>query len=121
MSRGAKAVALQLGGKTFWLQYDIDKLCLLEELLDLSVDEINAQLASNGRLGFVRAVLWAGLQAHHPAFDLKAAGELLALSGAEGVGPAIGAAFAKAFPGPEAAEDQVASENPPLPTGDGTG
>lgn len=112
MSKGAKAVSLELGGRTLWLQYDIDKLILLEDLLDLGVDEINAQLATNGRLGFVRAVLWAGLQAHQPGIDLKAAGELLALPGADGVGAAIGTAFLKAFPQPEAA---TGAADPPEP------
>jgi hypothetical protein len=108
MSKGAKAVALKLGGgkaeRTYWLEYDIDKMCLLEDLLDLDIEEITQQLVTNTRVGFKRAVLWAGLQNHQPGIDLKAAGELFTLPGSALVNGQIIAAINKAFPDPEAAE-----------------
>ncbi|WP_337186579.1 hypothetical protein [Phenylobacterium sp.] len=119
MSKGAMAVALTLGRgeaeTTYWLQYDVDKMAQLEELLDLDIEEINRRIATSKRIGFARAVLWAGLQAHHPDIALKPAGELLRLPGADKVGEKVLAALEKAFPSPEAAEGLA--DPPPTPEG----
>lgn len=108
MSKGAKAVRLELGAdgekREFWLQFDIDKICQMEELLDLDVLQIEARLPAYGRLGFLRVVLWAGLQTHQPKMSLRDAGELLAEPGNEAIRAKIIEAYQKAFPAPEAAE-----------------
>lgn len=91
------------------LVYNIDALCTLEDRLDLSVTEIAEKLGGNLRLGFLRAVLWAGLRERHPGIDEKAAGEFIRELGGVAVGALVGEALAAAF-APEAASG---SENPP--------
>jgi hypothetical protein len=117
MSKGAKAVRLELGAggdkREFWLQFDIDKVCQMEELLDLDVLQIEARLPRSGRLGFLRVVLWAGLQTHQPALSLREAGELLAAPGSEAIRPKIIEAYQKAFPLPEAAEGALDPQGTP--------
>lgn len=118
MADGGKSVVLQLGALSFRLQYDIDALVMLEDLLDQPWDDIRAQLTTNQRVGFTRAVLWAGLQAHHPNLGLKPAGELLNHAEAEAIGPAIAAALRKAFPVDEGAASGAADPPQPAETPD---
>lgn len=63
-------------GEAFTLQFDVDAVCLLEDLLDKSVFEVSA-LMSRGRITAIRAALWAGLQHHHSGLSLKRVGEMM--------------------------------------------
>jgi hypothetical protein len=67
-----------VSGEAFTLQFTIDAVCTLEELLDKSSMEIFGLLA-RGRIGVMRAAMWAGLQAHHPKITLREAGEMIPL------------------------------------------
>lgn len=115
MSKGANAVSFVIGEAqdTLWLEFDIDAVVQLEDLLDQDVLLIAARLGNSKRLGFLRALLWAGLQKHHPAFDLVAAGELLRQRGGFVIADKIVEAFRKAFPNPEAGDK--AEPGPPTP------
>ncbi|MCR5874363.1 hypothetical protein LRS10_09425 [Phenylobacterium sp. J426] len=91
-------VSFEASGEAYRLQFSIDAICTLEDLLDKSVAEIGVQMA-RGRIGAIRASLWAGLREHHPKLPLKDAGELLkdpALKGGkatEYIGQALKLAF----------------------------
>lgn len=126
-------VALAAAGATYMLVYSADALCQLEDLLGRGIIDISLEIMSWGpkldaegrplpetpdaalkrvqaiRMTTVRALLWAGLQEHHPDVDLKAAGTLMiAAGGLDGVMPKIGAAFALAFP-----EAETSAAHPP--------
>lgn len=91
-------VDFELDGRTFTLSYSIDSLCVLEDLLDLSVTEIGRQMATAPRLGFLRAVLWAGLRDHHPGLEVVQVGEMITQIGFEKLGQLIAVAYFKSFP-----------------------
>ena len=65
-----------VSGEAYALQFTIDAICTLEELLDKSSMEIFTLLA-RGRIGVLRAAMWTGLQAHHPKVTVREAGELI--------------------------------------------
>lgn len=70
----------------------------------------------------LRALLWGGLQRHHPALTLHAAGDLLhaALRGGESSAAALGeqiaAAIAEAFPPPPSPAGTPATKTGPSST-----
>lgn len=101
-------VSFSADRKTYTLRYSADALTKLENILDKSVLELFEdfkQIEENPmsvRIGFVRALLWGGLQDHHPELDLIAAGELIAPAGGMAVVVTkISEAFVRAFPGAE--------------------
>lgn len=96
-------VSFEVGELTYRLVFNINTLCTLEDHLDASVAEIAQKLSGEVRLGFLRSVIWAGLQEHHPGLTLKQAGDIIGGIGAGNVGPQITKALASAF-GTEAAE-----------------
>lgn len=98
-------LAITAGGRPYVLQYTSDSLVELEDALDMGIMAILAELQTwstdprKMRLKWVRALFWAGLRAHHPEVDLKAAGELItevegkALQVVNLTGEAMGLAF----------------------------
>jgi hypothetical protein len=96
-------VSFEASGEAYRLQFSIDAICTLEDLLDKSVADIGVQMA-RGRIGTIRAALWAGLREHHPKVTLKDAGELLtepalkAGKAAELIGQALMLAFGEQEP-----------------------
>lgn len=91
-------VSFEASGETYRLQFTIDAICTLEDLLDKSVADIGVQMA-RGRIGTIRAALWAGLREHHPKVTLREAGDLLTDPGLKGgrsvefIGQALKLAF----------------------------
>lgn len=117
MPKGPNAVLLELGPmpndlaggpQSLWLEFSIDALCQIEEVLDLDPDEILARIGNTKRIGFNRALLWGALQAYHPGFDLKAAGELFRRPGAAKIAAKLLDAVRKAFPQEGDSEDDAA-------------
>ena len=109
-----------VSGEAYTLQFTIDAICTLEELLDKSSMEIFTLLA-RGRIGVLRAAMWAGLQARHPKITLREAGEIIPHIKGEPkalqlVTRAMNLAFGEADQDGEAAEDGKAD-----PPADGTG
>ncbi len=84
-------------GETLTVLLSINALCLLEERLDKDATQIGAMIVTNQRMTFMRAVLWAGLQEHHPKIDEKAAGRIIALVGAPKAAEVMLESFTKAF------------------------
>ncbi|WP_426041503.1 hypothetical protein [Brevundimonas sp. TWP2-3-4b1] len=99
-------VAFDVEGRTYLLVFNVNALCEVEYLLNLSTDRILAALMVSPPLHVVRALLWGGLRQHHPEVDLKIAGDLIESAG--GSGPAlekIGEALMSAFPEAEEGSD----------------
>lgn len=101
-------VSFEVDGKTYTLRYSTDALVQLEDKLDRGIVDISAEMMTWGktpskmRLGLIRAVLWAGLQDHHPDIDIKAAGELITKAGGlAAIANLVGEGMALAFPSPE--------------------
>lgn len=96
-------LALQVGEKSYTLRFSANALCALEDALDVSVVEFGDMLTDpkRVRLKTVRAVMWAGLQDHHPAITLKEAGDIIQELTMAKAMAAIGSAFELAFPTPD--------------------
>jgi hypothetical protein len=108
-----------VSGEAYTLQFTIDAVCTLEDLLDKSSMEIATALA-RGRIGTLRAAMWAGLQAHHK-ISVREAGELIPQIKGEAkalqlVTRAMNLAFGGVDETEEAAEDGKVD-----PPADGTG
>lgn len=69
-------VSFEVSGKTYRLQFTIDAICQLEDTLDKSVGGFLADL-HRGRVGALRAGLWAGLREHHHDVTIRQAGDFL--------------------------------------------
>lgn len=99
-------------GGEWTLRYDVNALCAAEDKLGAAVSELARRLEAEPSMRDLRAMLWAGLQAHHPEVDEAHAGRLLAPNDmADAIGRALGAAFPDAAPADRA--------NPPAAGGDG--
>lgn len=97
-------------GRTLTLAYSFDALCAVEEVAARSISEVLAEISKGApRLTTARALIYGGLQQHHPEVTLTEAGELI-LSDGPAVSEAMNRALAAAFP--KAAEGRQAA-NPP--------
>lgn len=118
---GANAVkgeaGISVAGRDYVLAFNINAMCEVEYVLNLSTDQILRALASSPPLHIVRALLWGGLRQHHPDVDLIGAGNLIELMGGPGLAlDGIGKALISAFP---EAKDEPA--NPRKGAAAGTG
>lgn len=113
-------VALRVGEEDYTLRYSHSALVALERALDKGLLEIMEQIASarDMRLGTVVALLWAGLQKHHPGMSEGDACDLLddIEGGAAGAVAVIDEAFRRAFNAPG-----TKGTNPPTSAGNGIG
>ena len=65
-------VAFQVADAEYTLKFSTNAICELEERLNKGLNEIVANMA---RVSVVRAMLWAGLRAHHPGDTACQAGQ----------------------------------------------
>lgn len=118
-------VTAELGGKTWSLEYTIDALCQLEDLLDLSALDILASVArGNTRLGLTRALIWAALRVHHPEVTVAQAGEMIRHADGKAFVAKVSDAFLQCWPTPDPAQEAdgaAAANPPPTDAGGGTG
>lgn len=107
-------VTFEADGKQWTLAYSINALCVLEDALGMGIGEVVERFGNvqKLRLNTVRAVLWAGLNDHHPEVSLKQAGELIADMTLPTSIDLLGRAFSLAFP-----DGKDESGNPPQPGG----
>lgn len=77
-------VTLKLSdGRTLTLEYDFDGLIALEEAAGMRMPEVYAELQrlektkGSPSLRLSRAIIFGGLQQHHPEMTLKEAGDLI--------------------------------------------
>jgi hypothetical protein len=92
-------VALVVGNLEYTLKFSTNAICELEDRLDKGLNTI---IANMERLSTVRALLWAGLRAHHPEVTILGVGEIVDSVGAARVTEALGKALTAAFPAEKA-------------------
>lgn len=110
-------------GVAFTLQFSVNAIVALEDVLDKSIIQIPRLLLSH-RMGPLRAAFWAGLQEHHPGITLKDAGELIPkIEGDKKALQLVGEAIEAAFPTKGEGGDAGGDARPPLAEAgqDGTG
>lgn len=100
----AGETVFEADGAQWRLRFDLNALCHVEDRLGASLDALQARLAQPGARD-LRALLWAGLQRHHPEVTLEQAGRLCDVAQA---GEAVGRALAAAFPREDAPGNGVA-------------
>ena len=88
-------VAFRVADTDYNLKYSTNAICELEDYLDKGLNTIVANME---RLTTVRALLWAGMRAHHPEVTLKQAGDMIDRVGMAPATEAIGKALTAAFP-----------------------
>lgn len=111
--------AFTVEGQTYVLAFNVNAMCEVEYVLDLSTDRILKALTASPSLHIVRALLWGGLRQHHPGVDLFGAGTLMEKMGGAGLAlDTIGAALVSAFPD---AKEEAATSGPPKGASAGTG
>lgn len=71
---------LEAGDKTYTLVMDINALCLAEEELGMSIDEILARYSGGTSATIVRALLWAALQVNHEC-SVEQTGQIMTEAG----------------------------------------
>lgn len=117
-------VPLNVAGKQYTLRYSHKALVLLEDKLDRGLVQIMRDVESwkihpeNMRLGTIAALLWAGLQSHHPSMTLDETIDMLDdfEGGTVAVIELIGEGFQRGFSAPG-----TKGTNPPKrANGDGT-
>jgi hypothetical protein len=117
-------VTFEAGNKSYTLRYSHLALVKLEKLLDKGLMKIMREIDTwrenpdDMRVGMVVALLWAGLQKHHPKITVDEAAELLDEmdGGAARAVEIIGESFQRAFSAPE-----TKATNPPQKEVNGTG
>lgn len=88
-------VALRAAETDYTIKFSTNAICEVEDRLDKGLNTI---IANMERVTTVRALLWAGLRAHHPDMTLAGAGEIIDRVGMAPVTEAIGKALTAAFP-----------------------
>lgn len=119
-------LAFEAGGESYTLQFNAESIVELEEKLDKGIIEIIAEMQNWAkqpelmRFGKIRTLLWAGLRAHHPEIDIKAAGDLIiSVDGGFGrIATLVAEGMAKAF---NAAEAETKDADPPTGPVNGAG
>ena len=113
-------VVLNVADKTYTLRYSHSALVKLETQLGKGLMKVMQEMSSpeEMRIGTVAALLWAGLQKHHPSMTLEEATDLLddIDGGARGAVEVLGEAFERAFNAPG-----TKGTNPQPSAGNGTG
>lgn len=104
-------VPFKLGDREFILCFNHNALSELEDKLDKGIVSISAEMnrwkdePERVRIKWVRALLWAGLQKHHPSLTVDDVGEMMSAAGGSEVMDAIGAAMQSAFSEPGAKDE----------------
>lgn len=105
---------------SFQLAYDINALCLVEEVTGLSLLTDIQELFQTPNLRIATALFWAAIQKHHPDYEgldgLRAVREMLSLSDMLPVLTKCCEAFVNQLPKEQAAKirkaQEAAEENP---------
>jgi hypothetical protein len=82
-------VTLTIDGETYTLSMDINAICLAEESVNQTIEDIQKRAAS-GSMRYLRLLIWSAFQAHHPTLTLEAVGALMTRAGLPAVNTAFG-------------------------------
>ena len=69
--------SIELSGKQYTIEFDINSGCDLEDAAGKSIGEVVNDALTNLSLTSNRLVLWGGLHKHYPDMTLAEAGDLL--------------------------------------------
>ena len=86
----AEYTAIELGGESYKLRYDLNAVCAIEEELDTPISQIG-ELEASAKT--VRGLLWAGLQSYHPELSKHDVGRLIGVTDMGEVGEMISKAM----------------------------
>lgn len=113
-------VSFEVAGKNYTLRYSHSALVKLEKQLDKGLMKVMQDMTNPDqmRIGTVVALLWSGLQKHHPEMSFDDVADLLddMEGGTSGAITIIDQAFGKAFNAPG-----TKGTNPPQREANGTG
>lgn len=70
--------SIELSGKQYTIEFDINSGCDLEDAAGKSIGEVVNDALTNLSLTSNRLMLWGGLRKHYPDMTLAKAGDLLA-------------------------------------------
>lgn len=88
---------------TYYLQFDINALCTLEQRFDTDIKSLLDKLSSETiRVGTLRTIFWAGLQGRHPNVSEAKAGDLISALGVVEVHKLFERGLSSSFPEEEA-------------------
>lgn len=78
-------VDLKVGPETYTICIDLNAMALVESHFstpdrDVTFYEVFGRLRTGG-VRYIRAIIWAGLQKHHPGFSIEAVGSLIQKAG----------------------------------------
>jgi hypothetical protein len=116
-------------GRVLTIEYDFDGLIALEEASGMKMPEVYAEMGRLERtkqppsLRLARAIIYGGLQQHHPEIGLKEAGNLI-LNETDAIGRAMkafGGAHGPAGSGNEEGSSASDEADPPKSNEAGTG
>ena len=117
---------VEIGGRTYTLVIGMEEICALEEMVsrggrDFTIVEILG-LVQRGSLRFVRALLWASLQRHHPKVTLADATTMVQQMGGlmQAMGK-LGDLFASMQPDPKDVPAEDKGKRPQKARAHGTG
>ena len=86
----AEYTAIELGGESYKLRYDLNAVCAIEEELDTPISQIG-ELEASAKT--IRALLWAGLQSYHPELSQHEVGRMISLDRLTEIGERINVAM----------------------------
>lgn len=104
-------VSFLAGNKRYTLVFDFNAICNVEDTFDAPISEVGEKLTGGMRAKDLRALITAGLQAHHPGIEELDVGDLIGKIGPQVAAEKLGEAMQAAFPKAEVAEG---TENPPM-------
>ena len=113
-------VAFEAAGRSWWLSFSINALCVLEEEFEQTADAVGVHFFGEGAkpsLPDVRGFFWAGLQDHHPELTEREAGLVMTELGLARTGELVGRAFVGAFPPAAEGEKRVRPRRKPAGSG----
>lgn len=90
-------VTFTAGGEDYTLAFTINALVILEDQLGVPATQLGDVLGGAPKIGDIRTVFWAGLQAYH-GVSHDQAGEIMSEIGIAETGALITKAFTAAFP-----------------------
>jgi hypothetical protein len=95
-------VAFEADGKAHVLRFDTNRLCDLEDIFGMSVNEVIDLLKDQKkvRLGTVRKLVWAGLGGK-AVMSVEEAGDVVSALGIQAAMEKVGEAMILAFPASE--------------------
>lgn len=101
---------LEIEGKRYTFVLDMTAMALLEEMFstpeqDMSIQQFMQRVQKTGQVRYMRALVWAMLQHHHPEITLQQAGQLFTLETMVNLNALVNGVMTEASPDPSDARE----------------